>query len=76
MEGRNSVKLEMLYGKIHRATITQADLNYVGSITIDEALIEDGTTGDVYPTNVTSKKFNAIKQLTTNIPKKAFKTST
>ncbi len=26
--------------KIHRATITQADLNYVGSITIDEALME------------------------------------
>ena len=27
---------------------------------IDEALIDDGTTGDVYPTNVTSKKFNAF----------------
>lgn len=40
MKGENSVKLEMLYGKIHRATITQADLNYVGSITIDEALME------------------------------------
>jgi len=26
--------------KIHRATVTQADLNYVGSITIDEALLE------------------------------------
>jgi aspartate 1-decarboxylase len=26
--------------KIHRATITQANLNYVGSITIDEALME------------------------------------
>jgi L-aspartate-alpha-decarboxylase len=26
--------------KIHRATVTEADLNYVGSITIDEALIE------------------------------------
>lgn len=25
--------------KIHRATVTQADLNYVGSITIDEALL-------------------------------------
>ncbi|MDY2960633.1 MAG: aspartate 1-decarboxylase [Hornefia sp.] len=33
------MNLEMLYGKIHRATITQADLNYVGSITIDEALM-------------------------------------
>ncbi len=26
--------------KIHRATVTQADLNYVGSITIDEELLE------------------------------------
>ncbi|OGG49907.1 aspartate 1-decarboxylase [Candidatus Kaiserbacteria bacterium RIFCSPHIGHO2_01_FULL_54_36] len=26
--------------KIHRATVTKADLNYVGSITIDEALLE------------------------------------
>ena len=26
-------------GKIHRATVTGADLNYVGSITIDEALV-------------------------------------
>ncbi len=26
--------------KIHRATITEANLNYVGSITIDEALME------------------------------------
>lgn len=32
--------LEMMKGKIHRATVTQANLNYVGSITIDEALIE------------------------------------
>jgi len=30
----------MLKGKIHRATITQSDLHYQGSITIDEALIE------------------------------------
>lgn len=26
--------------KIHRATVTQADLNYIGSITIDENLID------------------------------------
>lgn len=32
--------LEMLKGKIHRATVTQAELNYVGSITIDEALMD------------------------------------
>ena len=31
--------VEMLKAKIHRATVTQADLNYVGSITIDEDLM-------------------------------------
>ncbi len=32
--------IQRFKSKIHRATITQADLNYVGSITIDEALME------------------------------------
>lgn len=27
--------ITMLKGKIHRATVTQAELNYVGSITVD-----------------------------------------
>ena len=30
----------MMNGKIHRATVTQADLNYVGSITIDEDILD------------------------------------
>lgn len=30
----------MLKGKIHRAVVTQAELNYVGSITIDPVLME------------------------------------
>ncbi len=32
--------LNMFKSKIHRAVVTQANLNYVGSITIDEALME------------------------------------
>ena len=32
--------LEFLYSKIHRATVTDANLNYVGSITIDETLLK------------------------------------
>lgn len=32
--------LEMLKGKIHRATVKQAELDYVGSITIDSDLME------------------------------------
>ena len=34
------MRVEMLYSKIHRATVTDANLNYVGSITIDEELME------------------------------------
>lgn len=32
--------LEFLYSKIHRATVTDANLNYVGSITVDETLMK------------------------------------
>lgn len=32
--------MEFLYSKIHRATVTDANLDYVGSITIDETLIK------------------------------------
>lgn len=32
--------ITMLKSKIHRATVTQAQLDYVGSITIDEALLK------------------------------------
>ena len=31
---------DMLYSKIHRATVSDANLNYVGSITIDEELMQ------------------------------------
>ncbi len=32
--------LEVVKSKIHRAVVTEADLNYIGSITIDEALMD------------------------------------
>lgn len=34
------MNIDMLYSKIHRATVTDANLNYVGSITIDEDLLD------------------------------------
>lgn len=34
------MQIEVLKSKIHRAKITQAELNYVGSITIDEDLMD------------------------------------
>ncbi len=32
---------EFLYAKIHRATVTEANLDYVGSITIDKTLLDE-----------------------------------
>ena len=40
IKGEISMKVDMLCGKIHRATVTQAELNYVGSITVDEDLLD------------------------------------
>ena len=34
------MNITMLKGKIHRATVSEARLDYVGSITVDEALME------------------------------------
>ena len=34
------MRLSMLKGKIHRANVVQAELSYVGSITIDEDLLD------------------------------------
>ena len=36
----------LLRGKIHRATVTQADPDYIGSITIDSSLLEKA---DIWP---------------------------
>lgn len=35
------MQIHVLKSKIHRATVVQAELNYVGSITIDEKLMEE-----------------------------------
>lgn len=32
--------IEVLKSKLHRVTVTEANLNYIGSVTIDEALME------------------------------------
>ena len=34
------MQITMLQGKIHRASVTQAELDYVGSITVDEDLLD------------------------------------
>tara|TARA_B100001769_G_C21726880_1_gene399557 strand:- start:89 stop:439 length:351 start_codon:yes stop_codon:yes gene_type:complete len=34
--------VEVLKSKIHRVTVTEADLNYIGSVTIDEDVMDAG----------------------------------
>ena len=36
------MQIEVLKSKIHKVTVTECDLNYIGSITIDENLIKAG----------------------------------
>src|SRR5699024_601434 len=45
-QGGDSVFRTMMKAKIHRARVTEADLNYVGSVTIDRAILE---TVDILP---------------------------
>ena len=35
------MNITMLKSKIHRAVVTQAELNYVGSITVDSELLKE-----------------------------------
>ncbi|GAC1386163.1 MAG: hypothetical protein NVS4B7_09670 [Ktedonobacteraceae bacterium] len=46
LKGTIRMQRTMCKGKIHRATVTQANLNYIGSITIDQDLLE---ASDIYP---------------------------
>lgn len=51
------MKISALKSKIHRAVITQAELNYIGSITIDEDLMDSAGLYEyehVYIVNVNS----------------------
>ena len=40
LKSNNEMMIEVLKSKIHRVRVTQANLNYVGSITIDEDLMD------------------------------------
>lgn len=51
------MQIEVMNSKIHRATVTDANLNYIGSITIDEELMEKSgilTNQKVQVVNVTN----------------------
>ena len=37
------MEITLLKAKIHRAVVTQADLNYVGSVTIDSTLLQESS---------------------------------
>ncbi|MDF2958940.1 MAG: panD [Paenibacillus sp.] len=57
----------MCKGKIHRATVTEADLDYVGSITIDSLLMKNANILPYEMIQVTSLK-NATRWKTYAIP--------
>jgi aspartate 1-decarboxylase len=57
----------MCKGKIHRATVTEADLNYVGSITIDAGLMRACDIGAYEMVQVTSLR-NATRWKTYALP--------
>ena len=53
------MKINLLKSKIHRATVTTADLDYVGSISIDKILMEAANIHDfekVHVLNITNGK--------------------
>lgn len=57
----------MCKGKIHRATVTEADLNYVGSITIDSKLMRESNITPYKMIQVTSLR-NATRWKTYALP--------
>ncbi len=57
----------MCKGKIHRATVTEADLNYVGSITIDSLLMREANINPYEMVQITSLR-NATLWKTYAIP--------
>ncbi|WP_085506068.1 aspartate 1-decarboxylase [Thalassobacillus devorans] len=57
----------MCKGKIHRATVTEAELDYVGSITIDQKLMKEADIKPYEMVQVTSLK-NATRWKTYAIP--------
>ena len=57
----------MCKGKIHRATVTEADLNYVGSITIDSLLLKKANILPYEMVQITSLR-NATRWKTYAIP--------
>src|SRR6202050_4680091 len=46
--------ISMCMAKLHRVTVTQADLDYVGSITIDAALLEASGIQEYQYVNITN----------------------
>ncbi|MFD1037485.1 aspartate 1-decarboxylase [Virgibacillus byunsanensis] len=57
----------MCKGKIHRATVTEAELDYVGSITIDSKLMKESNIKPYEMVQITSVK-NATRWKTYAIP--------
>ncbi len=51
------MKIELLKSKIHRATVTDANLNYIGSLTLDPLLIQEANLNEyekIHVLNITN----------------------
>jgi aspartate 1-decarboxylase len=40
LQKKTNMQIQLLKSKVHRATITEANLNYVGSLTLDEDIMD------------------------------------
>tara|TARA_Y100001954_G_scaffold211096_1_gene237668 strand:+ start:147 stop:497 length:351 start_codon:yes stop_codon:yes gene_type:complete len=51
------MKIELLKSKIHRATVTDANLNYIGSLTLDPILMQEANLNEyekIHVLNITN----------------------
>ena len=76
--------IEVVKSKIHRVTVTEANLNYIGSITVDEDLLDaanlianekvaivNNNNGERFETDRKSTRLNSSHRCTSRMPSSA-----
>ena len=59
------MQVEMVKSKIHRVTVTESNLDYIGSITIDQDLMDAATS---CPANVSTSSTTTTANVSTPTP--------
>ena len=62
------IQVQMLKSKIHRVTVTEANLDYIGSITIDSLLLE---AAGIFPASVSTSSTTTTASASTPTPSPA-----